>query len=187
MPDDGHSKSPITRKPGPTRDPVARRAVATLRARRGLAVLAGVPVAAACVVALLPGSGQAAASKTETLRFFDKPISMTVTKPDGTVLRPPLPEAQPGDVLDVYSLDYKGNHRKHARRWSMSGHLRCVFAMGPPDCVSHVARRSSLLIFHGDKLVAGTGRYQGATGRVLSNKEIGNSNASDVVARVRRR
>jgi hypothetical protein len=37
----------------------------------------------------------------------------------------------------------------------------------------------------GDKLVAGTGRYQHATGRVLSNKTIDEkSNASDIVVRI---
>jgi len=128
-----------------------------------------------------------AGSRTETLRFFDKPVSITLTQSDGTVVRhAPYPEAQPGEVLDVYSLDYAGDHRKHAKRWSMSTHLRCVFGDGPPDCESHVARGNSLLVFRGDRLVAGSGRYAHATGRVLSNKEVGHTDSSDVVVRVKR-
>ena len=128
-----------------------------------------------------------AGTTTETLRFFDKPVSMTLTQSDGTVVRhAPYPEAQSGDVLDVYSLDYAGDHRKHAKRWSMSTHLRCVFGAGQPDCESHVARGNSLLIFRGDRLVAGSGRYVHATGRVLSIKEVGHTDSSDVVVRVRR-
>ena len=60
----------------------------------------------------------------------------------------------------------------------------CVFADGPPDCVTHVAIRGSLLIFRGDPgtLINGTGRYQGATGRVLSDKPV--SGGSNIVARI---
>jgi hypothetical protein len=138
-----------------------------------------------CALALWPGAGQAA-GKTETLRIFDKPVSMTLTHADGTVVRPSPEPAKPGDVLDVYSLDYVGNHRHHEARATMSSHLRCTFGdAGPPTCESHVAIGGSLLIFRGDKLVAGTGRYQGATGRVLSNKTIDDkSNTSDAVARI---
>jgi hypothetical protein len=128
-----------------------------------------------------------AGSRTETLRFFDKPVSITLTQPDGTVVRhAPYPEAQSGDVLDVYSLAYAGDHRRHAKRWSMSTHLRCSFGDGPPDCETHIARGNSLLIFRGDRLVAGSGRYVHATGRVVSNKTIGDSNNSDIVVRIKR-
>ena len=146
----------------------------------------GIGAAGLCALALWPGAGQAA-GKTETLRFFDKPVSTVVTTADGKVIRhAPYPEPKPGDVLDVYALDYVGEHRHHAARATASEHLRCTFGdAGPPDCESHVAIGGSLLIFHGDKLVAGTGRYQGATGRVLSNKTVDEqSNTSDVVARI---
>ena len=146
--------------------------------------------ALAAVVALLvalavSSAGAAAPHKTQTLRFFSKPASITLTTTDGTVIRkPPYPEAKPGDVLDVNSLDYVGNHRHHAKRWSISDHVRCVFGAGAPDCEGQVAIRGSLLIFHGDPgtVVDGTGRYQGATGRVLVNKEV--KGGSDIVARI---
>jgi hypothetical protein len=145
-------------------------------------------VAALCAVALWPGAGQAAGtSKTETLRVFEKPVALSLTHPDGTVVRhAPYPEAKAGDVLDVYALDYVGNHRKHEKRASMSSHLRCTFGdAGPPTCESHVAIGGALLVFKGDELVAGTGRYQHATGRVLSNRTIDEqSNTSDIVVRI---
>ena len=146
----------------------------------------GAGAAGLCALALWPGAGQAA-GKTETLRIFDKPVSMTLTAADGKVIRhAPFPEPKAGDVLDVYALDFVGNHRRHEAHASMSEHLRCTFgASGPPTCESHVAIGGSLLIFKGNKLVAGTGRYRGATGRVLSNKVVDErTNASDVVARI---
>jgi hypothetical protein len=150
--------------------------------------LLALAVVAVAVVALAVSSAGAAGggSKTQTLRFFDKPTSITLTTSDGKVIdKPPYPEAKPGDVLDVYSLDFAGNHRHHAKRWSMSGHVHCVFGTGEPDCLGHTAVGGSLLIFSGNPgtLTAGTGRYAGATGRVLKNKEV--EGGSDVVARIK--
>src|SRR4051812_18088030 len=98
-------------------------------------------VAALVATLAVPSAGAAGGGKTQTLRFFSKDVSMTVTHADGTVDRkPPFGEPQPGDILDVNSLDYLGTHRHHAKRWIASHHLSCVFADGgAPDCVSHVA------------------------------------------------
>lgn len=145
----------------------------------------GACAATASLAVLLPASGLAS-TQTQTLRFFDKPVSITLTHPNGTVVtRAPYPDAKPGDTLDVNSLDYVGNHTKHAARPMGSSHLRCVFRAGPPTCESHVAIGGSMLVFSGNpgKLTNGTGIYQGATGRVISAKEVGND-ASDVVARI---
>jgi len=146
------------------------------------------PFAALAVTgaALLPGGGQAA-SRTQTLRFFDKPVSIKLTHADGTVVtKEPLPQPRPGDTLDVNALDYKGTHVRHAKRYMGSSHLRCVFGTGEPTCESHLAIGGSLLIFTGNPgtLSNGTGIYQGATGRVISSKQIGNNNATDVVAKI---
>ena len=143
---------------------------------------------AACAFALLPSAGQAA-GRTQTLRFFDKPVSITLTRPGGTVIdHAPYPEAKPGDVLDVNSVAYAGTHLRHAKKWTASSHLQCTFrAAGPPSCVSHVAIGGSQLVFSGNpgKLVNGTGIYQGATGRTISSKEVpGVDDASDVVLRI---
>lgn len=128
----------------------------------------------------------AAASGAQILRIFDKPTVTTLTTPNGKVTsRPPYPQPKSGDVLNVYSLDYVGNHLHHAAHWSLSTHLRCTFAQGPPVCESDLATGGSLLVFDGNKLVGATGRYAGATGRVLSSKQLpGNGNESDIVARI---
>jgi cytolysin (calcineurin-like family phosphatase) len=147
-----------------------------------LLALAVVVAALAATSAVAVGAGH----KTQTLRFFDKPTSMTLTKADGKVIdKPPYPEAKPGDVLDIYSLDFAGNHKRHSKRFIGSAHLRCEFGAGAPDCVSHTAIGGSLLIFSGNPgtLTAGTGRYAGATGRVVKNKEV--KGGSDIVARIR--
>lgn len=146
-----------------------------------------VPLAAAGALALWPGAGQAA-SRTQTLRLFDKPVALKLTHPDGTtVTREPFPEPQPGDVLDVDSVDFRGNHAHHARHWTISNHTRCVFGAGggEPSCETQVAIGGSLLIFSGEppKVIDGTGIYQGATGRVVAMKELPH-NASDIVARI---
>ena len=147
------------------------------------------PVALALLSAgalmLSPSAGNAA-SRTQTLRFFDQPVSMTLTHPDGTVVtRAPFPEPQPGDRLDVDSLDYRGTHAHHAKHFSGSSHLRCVFGIGEPTCESHVAIGGSMLIFTGNPgtVTDGTGIYQGATGRVVSTKQLAHD-ATDLVAKI---
>ena len=154
---------------------------------RFLAAAVTVTVIAAAAIPSLSGAHARNASY-QMLRIYDKPVAITLTDTNGRVTsRPPWPQPKPGDVLDVYALDYAGNHLHHAARWSMSAHLRCTFRPGAPDCESHIAIGGSLLIFHGNKLVAGTGIYHRATGRVLSNKQVGNADASDIVARIHRR
>src|SRR4051812_25983609 len=147
----------------------------TLRTAAFFSALALVPVTAS------------AAGRTETLRVYSKTQALVLTRADGTVIdKAPFPEAAAGDTLDIYAVDYAGNHKRHARRAMGSEHVRCSFTSASPEpsCESHVAIGGSLLIFHGfpGTLVAGTGRYLGATGHVTSNKEV--AGGSDVVARV---
>jgi hypothetical protein len=140
-------------------------------------------VALACAAVLWPAPGQAS-GRTKTIRIFNKMVSMSVTHPDGTVVdHPPFPEMAPGDILDVYSLDFIGTHQHHSKRFAGSEHLRCVFGTGEPDCQTWAALGRSLIVFKGDKLVDGTGRFQGATGRVLSVKEV--PGGTDAVARIK--
>src|SRR3954471_11584072 len=118
-----------------------------------------VPLAVAGALVLWPGAGQGA-SRAQPIRVFDKPGALKPTHPDGTVVaHAPFPEPQAGDVLDVDSLDYAGNHAHHAKRWTMSTHLRCAFGASgtEPTCVSHVAVGGSLLVFTGNTLTDGTG------------------------------
>ena len=150
----------------------------------GVAAAIGAGAAVPAITGARPATG-----KTQTLRFLDKPVTISLTTSSGKVINhPPYPQPQAGDVLNVYSLDYPGNHSHHAIHWTMSTHLSCMFAQGPPACISNVAVASSLLVFDGNTLVGATGAYQGATGQVLSNKTIPNTNnQSDIVVRIKRR
>ena len=148
--------------------------------------------AAALGFALMAASPSASAaagkkSKTQTLRFFDKPVTFTYTAVDGTVTRqPPAGAPQVGDMFEIDSLGFAGNHRRHARRSTVSVYLRCTFVEGgEPDCFSWVAIGGSLLRFHGNEILGGGGRYLGATGRAVKNKEV--PGGSDIVLRIRRR
>src|SRR4051812_20418764 len=139
--------------------------------------------AVAAVLTLVPAAS--ASAKTETLRFFSKVDKLQLTHADGTVVDDPTGPPAAGDRLDVYASDYAGNHTKHAKKSTASEHTVCVFGSAPePDCTTHVALGSSLLIFDGDSLIGGSGKYLNATGKVISNKTIGDSNDSDVVARI---
>jgi hypothetical protein len=150
---------------------------------RHIVVLAAAITALLCAAALWPGASHAA-GRTKTIKIFSQMVSISVTHPDGTVVdHPPFPEMAPGDVLDVYSLDFVGTHKQHAKRWAGSEHLRCVFGTGEPACESQVALGRSLLVFKDSKLVDGTGRFQGATGRVISTKEV--PGGTDAVAKIK--
>lgn len=142
-----------------------------------------VAVTLLCMALLLPAAGQAA-GRTQTIKVFSKTVAISVTHPDGTVVdHPPFPEMAPGDQLDVYSLDYYGTHKKHSKRFVGSEHLHCLFGTGEPACTSTVALGRSLLVFDGNKLIDGAGRYFGATGRVISTKEV--PGGTDAVARLK--
>jgi|SRR4051794_24910890 hypothetical protein len=142
--------------------------------------------AATAVLAAFPVAAQAAGAKTQTLRFYSVPQQIVMTQADGTVVdHAPYPEIAAGDTLDIYSQDFAGNHAHHAKRATGAEHAHCVFSAAPePTCESHVALGGGLMVWNNDTLLAGSGRFFGATGHVLSNKEVGPDNASDVVARI---
>lgn len=150
-------------------------------------------VCCAAAVAAVPALAGAASSRqsphvsaahTETLHVYDVPEKLVLTSPNGKHIKISSKQPGPGDVLDEYSLEYIGNHSHHAAHSSLSVHLRCVFGKGAPTCESDVAIGGSLLVFRGNTLVGGTGPYAGATGRILSNKTIGDTNDADIVARI---
>ena len=154
---------------------------------RILAIAAGA-AAALGLMAASPSPGTAAAAgkaKTETLRFFSKPVSFTYTAVDGTVThQPPASPPQVGDTFEIDSIGFVGNHRRHAKRSTLSDYLRCTFVEGgEPDCYGWVAVGGSMLRFHGFEIIGGGGRYLGATGRSVKNKEV--AGGSDAVVKVR--
>jgi hypothetical protein len=160
--------------------------------KRALAAAAAAAIATpllaipSLTAAQTPKAARGSTASTQLLRIFDHPVATTLTTANGKVINhPPYPQPQAGDTLDVYSLDYVGNHAHHAAQWTLSNHLRCSFRQGPPVCESNIAIGGSLLVFEGNTIVGGTGRYQGATGQVLSNKQIpGTANTSDLVVQV---
>jgi hypothetical protein len=63
------------------------------------------------------------------VRIYDKPVAITLTDTNGRITgRSPWPQPKPGDVLDVYSLDYAGNHLHRN-----AGDRRRAL---PPSCVT---------------------------------------------------
>jgi hypothetical protein len=131
-------------------------------------------LAAVAAALIWPATGLAA-GKTETLRVFSKTQTFTLTAPDGTVSHePPAGPPAPGTVMEIDSLDFRGTFKNHAKRPSFSDYLHCTFGIDPenPDCYGYVAIDGSLLRFHGFDIVGGTGRYLGATGKTVSNKEV---------------
>jgi hypothetical protein len=131
-------------------------------------------------------SPYASAARTETLHVYDTPEKLILTGPNGKRINIASKQPGPGDVLDVYSLEYVGDHLHHAADSTMSAHLRCVFEKGQsePTCESDIAIGGSLLVFDGNTVIGGTGIYAKATGRVLSNKTIGKTQDADIVARI---
>ena len=137
----------------------------------------------ATALTLVPAAS--ASAKTETLRFFSKVDKLTLTHADGTVVDTPTGPPVAGDRLDIYASDFAGNHKRHAKKATASEHVVCMFSSAPePDCVAHVAIGGSMLIFKGDTLIGGAGKYLNATGKVISNETVGDSNDSDVVAKI---
>ena len=125
--------------------------------------------------------------KTETIRAFSKPVSFVYTSVDGTVTQgPPDGPPQAGDVFEVSSLGFVGDHKKHARKATMSDYLRCTFTEAlEPDCFGYTAIGGSLLRFHGFDIIGGTGRYHGATGKAVKHEEV--PGGSDFVVKVKLR
>jgi hypothetical protein len=140
-------------------------------------------LAAVAAALIFPAAGHA-----ETLRVFSKVQTFTLTAPDGTVShQPPAGPPAPGTVMEIDSLDYRGTLKKHDKRPFGSDYLRCTFGSDPqnPDCFGYVAIAGSLLRFHGFDIIGGTGRYLGATGKTLSNKEV--NGGSEFVVKIKPR
>ena len=151
-------------------------------------LLAGVlATAAAAAVATPAVAGQ---SQTRTLRFFDKTTAVSLTTADG---QPKQGAPAAGDILDVAGVEYRGDHRHHARRPSGTAHTRCVFT-GPDSgtCQGEVALGGSLILVRSPlggnpfEIWYGTGRFKGITGTGTTTTVSEESNDSDVVLRYRR-
>jgi hypothetical protein len=155
-----------------------------MRIPRSTSIAAAVAsVAAVGAVALVPSAGSAAGGDQQTLRFFSKDTSFVYTRADGTVVSPPPQESAPGDSFVTTSVAFRGTHRRHARRWTASSRVHCVFGPeGHPSCDGQTAIGGSVLAFRDLTIVGGAGRFEGATGESVLKEVPG---GSDVVLRIR--
>jgi hypothetical protein len=152
---------------------------------------------AACLVpvalgigACSPAAGAPAvgSSPAGTLHLYSKVVAQNFLSPTGAVLKQPAPTA--GNQIDETDLDYVGTHSRHAKNWTGSDHLLCVFGSnGAPECHGDIAIGGSMILAEGTgspaavnifKVTGGTGVYAGVTGTVTSTN-IGNSDNSDFV------
>jgi hypothetical protein len=151
----------------------------------------------AVVSALLPAlviAGVATASasgkgSTITLHFWQKS-------------RPVSPTGRPvvGDIFVSTDRDYVGNHRHHAKQWTATDHIRCVFqnlpSTGPATalCDGQIAIGGSMLLAEhvtatisqtstSVPITGGTGKYRGYHGTAKSTSVSQTANDFTIVVR----
>jgi hypothetical protein len=151
--------------------------------------MTGVALATMAVVAA------PASAKTIALHYFSKQVSAKFTDAAGHPVNPNKPPVA-GDVFDFNDVDYVGNHKHHAKHWTASDHLRCVFTSSTAaTCDGQVAIGGSMLLANGIHpnfganpsrftLNGGTGVFQGGHG-TLTSVNIGKTNNADITIRVR--
>ena len=135
-----------------------------------------------------------ASAKTITLHYFAKQVSVKLMSPAGHHVNYKRPSA--GDVGDLIGLAYVGDHNHHAKRWTASFHLRCVFRSSKRStCDGQIAIGGSMLFAYGIHpnvrgsfksvtISSGTGVFQRAHG-TLSFADVANTHSSDITIRVR--
>lgn len=151
--------------------------------------MTGVAVATMAMVAA------PASAKTITLHYFFTQGSIRVTDPAGHVLNPHR-SPRVGDAGNEIGLAYVGTHTHHAKRWTASFHLGCVFRSSVrATCDGQIAIGGSMLLENGVHLTfgansqrltinGGTGVFRRAHG-TLTALSVGNTNNSDVTIRLR--
>lgn len=136
-----------------------------------------------------------ASAKTITLHYYFKQVSVRFTDAAG---HPQNRHKRPvaGDLGEQLGLAYPGNHNHHARRWTASWHLGCVFRSSKrATCDGQIAVGGSMLLVNGIYLNSGhnstgvaisggTGVFYRAHG-TLTTVTAHNKNNTDVTIRVR--
>jgi hypothetical protein len=150
---------------------------------------------AAVAVATVALGAAPASAKTITLHYFFTQASVRLTDAAGHTLNPKQ-RAAAGDKGDQVGLAYRGSHKHHAKRWTASFHLRCVFKSSKrATCDAQIAVGGSMLLANGahlnfrgkvDKVTinGGTGVFRRARG-TLTSISVANTNNSDITIRVR--
>jgi hypothetical protein len=137
-----------------------------------------------------------ASAKTITLYYFFKQVSVRMTDAAGHSLNRHTRLVR-GDQGDLFGVAYLGRGKHHAKRWTASYHLRCVFRTSTRGtCDGQIAIGGSMLLMtigNSPSLEAslsriaikgGTGVFQGAHGTATSVSP-NNTKTSDVTIRVR--
>ncbi len=136
-----------------------------------------------------------ASAKTITLHYFFKQVRVSFTDAAG---HPQNRHKRPvaGDLGEQLGLAYPGTHDHHAKRWTASWHLGCVFRSSKrATCDGQIAVGGSMLVVNGIHLSfgnnsngiainGGTGVFYRAHG-TLTTVSVHNTNNADVTIRVR--
>jgi hypothetical protein len=164
-----------------------------MRTRPGRLILF---VTAAATVLALTAAPAGAATK---LKFFEKSESVSLTDSAGRPIADPNAAPAAGDTLEVTNRDFVGNHKHHAKRFTVTDHLRCTFTSASEAvCNGQFAIGGSMLLAENATvkldfttptvvvpITGGTGVYEHAKGTVTSNN-IGNTGNADVTISLHR-
>jgi hypothetical protein len=136
-----------------------------------------------------------ASAKTITMHYYFKQVSVRFTNAAGHAQnRHTRPVA--GDMGDLVILAYVGNGNHHAKRWTASAHVGCVFRSSKrATCDAQFAIGGSMLLLNRIKINfgansqrltinGGTGVFRRAHG-TLTAVTIQHTKNSDVTIRVR--
>jgi hypothetical protein len=128
----------------------------------------------------------AAGAQAKTLHVFETTTSLTLVHLDGTrEANPTGVPASAGDMLDIYTLAYRGTRKHHTAQPVGSSHTVCTFAKaGPPACTDNVELGDGLLSLVGNKIIGGTRAYAGARGRVKTRNVNDKDHSANVTVRL---
>lgn len=161
-----------------------------MRTRAGLLALT-VAIGALALAALPVGAA------TVKLRFFQQAESTTLFDSTGHVITDPKHEPVAGDKLDLTDRLFVGNHKKHAKRYTATDHLRCTFTAPTTGlCSGSIAIGGSMLLADDVTIdlskqplvingTSGTGIYRKLKGSITI-KGIPHTQNSDVVITLHR-
>ena len=148
--------------------------------------------APACLLsaaALALSAAPAGAAKQSQLKFFSHNVTTSITDPSG---KPLTGGPVAGAKLVVTDVNYAGNHKRHARRYTSTDHLVCSFT-GPATgvCDGQFTVGPSMLLSENVTIdfsakltfpiTGGTGKYRGAKGTIVSTSIPGSADTDDVI------
>ena len=135
-------------------------------------------VACGVVVALVAPAGSASARTT--LHYYSKETSFAFLNAAGKEIHAPT---APGDRFTSTDVNYVGDHKKHAKKWTSTDHSICTIVNETDAvCDIQIAIGGSMLLssnvkvsLGGDGAVnvpinGGTGRYRNAKGTLKSTQ-----------------